>query len=121
MDQFELMLEGGSEMDQHFASAPFEQNLPVLMGLIGVWNRNFLGMDSLACCRTDQRLHRFPAYLQQLEMESNGKRTTARRRAARRTTPARCCGASRARTRSIRSSSCCTRARPNVALDFSRR
>jgi glucose-6-phosphate isomerase len=76
MDQFELMLEGGSEMDQHFVSAPFEQNLPVLMGLIGVWNRNFLGMDSLAVLPYDQRLHRFPAYLQQLEMESNGKRVT---------------------------------------------
>jgi glucose-6-phosphate isomerase len=76
MDQFELMLEGGSEMDQHFASAPFEQNLPVLMGLIGVWNRTFLGMSSLAVLPYDQRLHRFPAYLQQLEMESNGKRTT---------------------------------------------
>jgi glucose-6-phosphate isomerase len=70
------MLAGGHEMDQHFASAPFEQNLPVLMGLIGVWNRNFLGMDSLAVLPYDQRLHRFPAYLQQLEMESNGKRTT---------------------------------------------
>jgi glucose-6-phosphate isomerase len=76
MDQFELMREGGSEMDQHFASAPFEKSLPVLMGLIGVWNRDFLGMDSLAVLPYDQRLHRFPAYLQQLEMESNGKRTT---------------------------------------------
>ena len=76
MDQFELMLAGGYEMDQHFASAPFEQNLPVLMGLIGVWNRNFLGMNTLAVLPYDQRLHRFPAYLQQLEMESNGKRTT---------------------------------------------
>jgi glucose-6-phosphate isomerase len=76
MDQFELMLEGGSEMDQHFANAPLERNLPVLMGLIGVWNRDFLGMDSLAVLPYDQRLHRFPAYLQQLEMESNGKRTT---------------------------------------------
>ena len=76
IDQFELMLEGGYEMDQHFASTPFEQNLPVLMGLIGVWNRDFLGMDSLAVLPYDQRLHRFPAYLQQLEMESNGKRTT---------------------------------------------
>ena len=63
MDQFELMLEGGYEMDQHFATVPFEQNLPVLMGLIGVWNRNFLGMDSLAVLPYDQRLHRFPAYL----------------------------------------------------------
>ncbi|HJY35896.1 MAG TPA: glucose-6-phosphate isomerase, partial [Steroidobacteraceae bacterium] len=76
MDQFELMLEGGHEMDQHFASAPLEQNLPALMGLIAVWNRNFLGLDSLAVLPYDQRLHRFPAYLQQLEMESNGKRTT---------------------------------------------
>ena len=76
MDQFELMLEGGHEMDEHFRSAPFEKNLPVLMGLLGVWNRNFLGMDSLAVLPYDQRLHRFPAYLQQLEMESNGKRTT---------------------------------------------
>jgi glucose-6-phosphate isomerase len=75
MDQFEQMLAGGHEMDQHFHTAPFEQNLPVLMGLIGVWNRDFLGMDSLAVLPYDQRLHRFPAYLQQLEMESNGKRT----------------------------------------------
>jgi glucose-6-phosphate isomerase len=76
MDQFELMLEGAHEMDQHFRTAPFEKNLPVLMGLLGVWNRNFLGTDSLAVLPYDQRLHRFPAYLQQLEMESNGKRTT---------------------------------------------
>jgi glucose-6-phosphate isomerase len=76
MDQFDLMLEGGHEMDQHFASAPFDKNLPTLMGLIAVWNRSFLGMDSLAVLPYDQRLHRFPAYLQQLEMESNGKRTT---------------------------------------------
>lgn len=76
MDQFELMLQGGHEMDQHFASAPFEQNLPALMGLIAVWNRNFLGMDSLAVLPYDQRLHRFAAYLQQLEMESLGKRVT---------------------------------------------
>jgi len=76
MDQFELMLEGAYEMDEHFRSAPFEKNLPVLMGLLGVWNQNFLGMNSLAVLPYDQRLHRFPAYLQQLEMESNGKRTT---------------------------------------------
>lgn len=76
MDQFELMLEGGHEMDEHFRSAPFEKNLPVLMGLLGIWNRNFLNMDSLAVLPYDQRLHRFPAYLQQLEMESNGKRVT---------------------------------------------
>src|SRR5262245_32716782 len=76
MDQFELILEGGHEMDQHFAGTPFERNLPVLMGLIGVWNHNLLCMDSRAVLPYDQRLHRFPAYLQQLEMESNGKRTT---------------------------------------------
>jgi len=73
MDQFELMLEGGYEMDQHFRSTPAENNLPVLMGLLAVWNRNFLGLDSLAVLPYDQRLHRFPAYLQQLQMESNGK------------------------------------------------
>jgi glucose-6-phosphate isomerase len=76
MDQFELILEGGHEMDEHFRTVPFENNLPVLMGLLGVWNNNFLGLNSLAVLPYDQRLHRFPAYLQQLEMESNGKRTT---------------------------------------------
>lgn len=76
MDQFELMLEGGHEMDEHFRTAAFEQNLPVLMGLLGIWNRNFLNLDSLAVLPYDQRLHRFPAYLQQLEMESNGKSVT---------------------------------------------
>jgi glucose-6-phosphate isomerase len=76
MDQFELMLAGGHEMDEHFRNTPFENNLPVLAGLLGVWNRNFLGLDSLAVLPYDQRLHRFPAYLQQLEMESNGKRVT---------------------------------------------
>ncbi|HEY0941070.1 MAG TPA: glucose-6-phosphate isomerase [Steroidobacter sp.] len=76
MDQFELMLEGGHEMDEHFRTTPFDNNLPVLMGLLGLWNRNFLGMDSLAVLPYDQRLHRFPAYLQQLEMESNGKSVT---------------------------------------------
>lgn len=76
MDQFELMLEGGFEMDEHFRNTPFEKNLPVLMGLLGIWNHNFLGMDTLAVLPYDQRLHRFSAYLQQLEMESNGKRTT---------------------------------------------
>jgi glucose-6-phosphate isomerase len=76
MDQFDLMLEGGYEMDEHFRTASFEKNLPVLMGLIAVWNRNFLGMDTLAVLPYDQRLHRFSAYLQQLEMESNGKSTT---------------------------------------------
>jgi glucose-6-phosphate isomerase len=76
MEPFELMLAGGHDMDEHFRSAPLEHNLPVLMGLIGVWNSNFLGHDSLAVLPYDRRLHRFPAYLQQLEMESNGKSVT---------------------------------------------
>ena len=76
MSQFELLLEGAFEMDEHFRSAPLERNLPVLMGMIGIWNRNFLGLDSIAVLPYDRRLHRFPAYLQQLEMESNGKRVT---------------------------------------------
>jgi glucose-6-phosphate isomerase len=75
-DNFELMLEGGRLMDEHFRSAPLDRNLPVLMGMLGIWNQNFLGVDSLAVLPYDQRLHRFSAYLQQLEMESNGKRVT---------------------------------------------
>ena len=76
MDQFELLLQGGHDMDEHFRSTPFERNLPVLMGLVGVWNTDFLGLDSLAVLPYDRRLHRFSAYLQQLEMESNGKSVT---------------------------------------------
>jgi glucose-6-phosphate isomerase len=76
MDQFELILQGGHDMDEHFRTAPLERNLPVLMGLIGVWNGNFLAQDSLAVLPYDRRLHRFSAYLQQLEMESNGKSVT---------------------------------------------
>ncbi len=77
-DNFELMLEGGRLMDDHFRTAPFDRNLPMLMGMLGIWNQNFLGMESLAVLPYDQRLHRFPAYLQQLDMESNGKRVTLR-------------------------------------------
>jgi len=76
MDTFDLLLEGAHAMDEHFRNAPFERNLPVLMALLGIWNRNFLGIESLAVLPYDQRLHRFSAYLQQLEMESNGKSTT---------------------------------------------
>jgi glucose-6-phosphate isomerase len=76
MEPFEEMLAGGHDMDGHFRSAPLAANLPVLMGLIGVWNTNFLGATSLAVLPYDSRLHRFPAYLQQLEMESNGKGVT---------------------------------------------
>jgi glucose-6-phosphate isomerase len=66
-------LAGGHEVDEHFRSAPWPENLPVLMGLIGVWNINFMNLPTLAVLPYDDSLRRFPAYLQQLEMESNGK------------------------------------------------
>jgi glucose-6-phosphate isomerase len=67
------MLAGGHAIDEHFRSSPWTENLPVLMGLIGVWNINFLKLPTLAVLPYDDLLRRFPAYLQQLEMESNGK------------------------------------------------
>jgi glucose-6-phosphate isomerase len=73
MDKFEELLDGGNAMDEHFRSAPLEKNIPALMGLLGAWNSNFFGACSNAVLPYDQYLHRFPAYLQQLEMESNGK------------------------------------------------
>ena len=71
--RFEEFLQGASDIDLHFTTTPFEKNLPVLLGLIGVWNRTFLNLPTLAVLPYDQRLARLPAYLQQLEMESNGK------------------------------------------------
>ena len=73
MDRFEEFLEGAFEMDKHFRSAPLDCNMPVIMGLLGIWYRNFFGTSSQVVAPYDQSLHRFPAYLQQLEMESNGK------------------------------------------------
>jgi len=75
-DHFRAMLAGFHAMDEHFRSAPFEQNLPVLMGLIGLWNANFLDATTVAVLPYEQYLKRFPAYLQQLTMESNGKHVT---------------------------------------------
>jgi glucose-6-phosphate isomerase len=72
-ERFEEFLRGGFEIDQHFRQAPILQNIPMLMGLLSVWNRNILGHASQAVIPYDQRLSRFPAYLQQLQMESNGK------------------------------------------------
>lgn len=72
-DNFLELLEGAYEMDQHFQSAPLEKNAPVLLALIGIWNRNFLKYPALALLPYDQCLHRFAAYMQQAEMESNGK------------------------------------------------
>jgi glucose-6-phosphate isomerase len=74
MDRFEELLEGGYTMDEHFRRAPLDQNIPVLMGLLGIWYGNFFGAATNAVFPYDQYLHRLPAYLQQLEMESNGKR-----------------------------------------------
>ena len=75
--KFEEFLAGASAMDAHFTAAPLERNLPVWMGLVAVWNRSFLGLPTLAVLPYDQRLARLPAYLQQLEMESNGKSVSA--------------------------------------------
>jgi glucose-6-phosphate isomerase len=73
---FAELLAGFHEVDEHFRSAPFAENLPVLMGLLAVWNTNFLGAETVAVLPYDQYLKRFPAYLQQLTMESNGKHVT---------------------------------------------
>jgi glucose-6-phosphate isomerase len=75
-ENFDTMLGGFHAMDQHFRSAPFERNLPVILGLLGVWNNNFFGYDTHAILPYDQYLHRFPAYFQQGDMESNGKAVT---------------------------------------------
>lgn len=76
MSNFDLLLEGAREMDQHFATSPLEKNMPVILGMLGIWQQNFWGVGSHVVLPYDQSLHRFPAYLQQLEMESNGKRVT---------------------------------------------
>ena len=73
---FRDMLDGFHAMDMHFRETPFERNLPVLMALLSVWNNNFLGAPTQAVISYSQDLQRFPAYLQQLAMESNGKRVT---------------------------------------------
>jgi glucose-6-phosphate isomerase len=72
-ERFEELLCGAHAMDEHFRTAPLEQNLPVILGLLGVWYRNFLGASTLALLPYDQHLHRFAAYFQQGDMESNGK------------------------------------------------
>ena len=75
-DNFRAMLDGFHQMDEHFRTAPFERNLPVLLGLLGVWNTDFLDAETVAVLPYEQYLKRFPAYLQQLTMESNGKHVT---------------------------------------------
>jgi glucose-6-phosphate isomerase len=76
MDRFEELLEGAFEADEHFRTAPLGANIPAIMGVLGVWYNNFFGAQSHAVLPYDQYLHRFPAYLQQGDMESNGKRVT---------------------------------------------
>jgi len=73
MDNFEAMLTGGHEMDNHFRTTPLEQNMPVILALIGIWYNNFFHVDTHAILPYDQGMARFPAYLQQADMESNGK------------------------------------------------
>src|SRR5215468_5490024 len=75
-DNFRAMLEGFHQMDEHFRKAPFDKNLPVLMGMLSVWYNNFFGAQTVAVLPYEQYLKRFPAYLQQLTMESNGKHVT---------------------------------------------
>ncbi len=74
MDRFEELLAGAHEADEHFRSAPWAANIPVVMGLLGVWYHNFFAAETHAILPYDQYLHRFPAYFQQADMESNGKR-----------------------------------------------
>jgi glucose-6-phosphate isomerase len=75
-DNFRAMLDGFHQMDEHFRTTPFERNLPVLLGLLGVWYTDFFGAQTVAVLPYEQYLKRFPAYLQQLTMESNGKHVT---------------------------------------------
>ena len=75
-DNFRAMLNGFHQMDEHFRTAPFERNLPVLMGLLAIWYTDFFGAKTVAVLPYEQYLKRFPAYLQQLTMESNGKHVT---------------------------------------------
>jgi glucose-6-phosphate isomerase len=75
-DNFQALLNGFHQMDEHFRTAPFDRNLPVIIGLLAIWNSNFLGAETVAVLPYEQYLKRFPAYLQQLTMESNGKHVT---------------------------------------------
>jgi glucose-6-phosphate isomerase len=75
-DNFRELLDGAHEMDEHFRTAPFEQNIPVILAVLGIWYNNFFGAESTAILPYDQYMHRFAAYFQQGDMESNGKRVT---------------------------------------------
>ena len=109
-ERFAQMLAGSHAMDEHFRTAPFEQNLPVLMGLLAVWYGDFFGAQSIGVMPYEQYLARFPAYLQQLTMESNGKHVTLAGSPVDYQTGAVYWG-SRGPTASTASTSCCTRGR----------
>jgi len=72
-DNFDALLEGAYEADEHFRNTPLDQNIPVIMALLGIWYNNFFGAEAITILPYDQNMHRFPAYLQQADMESNGK------------------------------------------------
>jgi glucose-6-phosphate isomerase len=76
MDRFEELLNGAREMDDHYVEAPPERNMPIILALLGIWYNNFGGADTQAVIPYDQQLEHFPSYLQQVDMESNGKRVT---------------------------------------------
>jgi glucose-6-phosphate isomerase len=76
MDRFEELLSGAHKVDEHFRTAPLEENIPVIMGLLGIWYNNFFGAETHAILPYDQYMYRFPAYFQQGDMESNGKSVT---------------------------------------------
>ena len=103
-DNFRALLDGFHQMDEHFRTAPLERNLPVLMGLLSVWYNDFFGAQTVAVLPYENYLKRFPAYLQQLTMESNGKHVTLDGKPVA-TIPARSTGASRGPTASTRSTS----------------
>ena len=111
MDNFRAFLAGGRAMDRHFLSASLDANLPVLLALLAIWNNDFLGAETQAVLPYDARLGRFPAFLQQMHMESNGKRVWPRRQAGPACRPGPSSGARPATTLSIPSISCCIRAR----------
>ena len=109
-DNFRAMLAGFHAMDEHFRTAPPERNMPMLMGLLTVWYNNFFGAETLGVMPYAADLARFPAYLQQLQMESNGKHVDLDGRPST-SRPGRSSGASRGPTASIRSTSSSIRAR----------
>ena len=100
MDNFEQLLTGGYDMDEHFRTTPLEKNLPVILGLMGIWYNNFFGAQTQAILPYDQYMHRFPAYFQQGDMESNGKSTSIAKASPSTIPPARSSGASPAPTAS---------------------